>query len=133
MFSAELSPLCRSCKLSAYSLQALHIEPPTASAICQVHLDRAAAATLINGLLRLNMQDSLAEWSKALASGASPKGRGFEPHSCHLVKVSTMRRDIGNALIAVHTILPQLLAAEGTSCHRPCYRNEHLAIVGGIH
>ena len=29
--------------------------------------------------------DSLAEWSKALASGASPKGRGFEPHSCHFV------------------------------------------------
>ena len=28
-------------------------------------------------------RDSLAEWSKALASGASPKGRGFEPHSCH--------------------------------------------------
>ena len=28
--------------------------------------------------------DSLAEWSKALASGASPQGRGFEPHSCHL-------------------------------------------------
>ena len=31
-------------------------------------------------------QDSLAEWSKALASGASPQGRGFEPHSCHFVK-----------------------------------------------
>ena len=29
-------------------------------------------------------QDSLAEWSKALAQGASPQGRGFEPHSCHL-------------------------------------------------
>ena len=29
------------------------------------------------------IQDSLAEWSKALASGASPKGRGFEPHSRH--------------------------------------------------
>ena len=28
-------------------------------------------------------QDSLAEWSKALASGASPQGRGFKPHSCH--------------------------------------------------
>ena len=28
-------------------------------------------------------QDSLAEWSKALAQGASPQGRGFEPHSCH--------------------------------------------------
>ena len=27
-------------------------------------------------------QDSLAEWSKAVASGASPQGRGFEPHSC---------------------------------------------------
>ena len=29
--------------------------------------------------------DSLAEWSKALASGASPQGRGFEPHSSHQV------------------------------------------------
>ena len=29
--------------------------------------------------------DSLAEWSKVLASGASPKGRGFEPHSCHFI------------------------------------------------
>ena len=26
---------------------------------------------------------SLAEWSKAPALGAGPKGRGFEPHSCH--------------------------------------------------
>ena len=31
-----------------------------------------------------NNQDSLAEWSKALASGASPQGRGFGPHSCHI-------------------------------------------------
>ena len=30
-----------------------------------------------------NKQDSLAQWSKALASGASPQGRGLEPHSCH--------------------------------------------------
>ena len=28
-------------------------------------------------------RDSLAEWSKALTSGASPQGRAFEPHSCH--------------------------------------------------
>ena len=28
-------------------------------------------------------RDSLAEWYKALASGASPQGRGLEPHSCH--------------------------------------------------
>ena len=27
--------------------------------------------------------DSLAERSKAVAQGAIPKGRGFEPHSCH--------------------------------------------------
>ena len=27
--------------------------------------------------------DSLAERSKAVAQGAVPKGRGFEPHSCH--------------------------------------------------
>ena len=25
----------------------------------------------------------MAEWSKALASGASPQGHGFAPHSCH--------------------------------------------------
>ena len=31
--------------------------------------------------------DSMAEWSKALASGASPKGRGFEPHCCHIIYV----------------------------------------------
>ena len=40
-------------------------------------------------------QDSLAEWSKALASGASPQGRGFEPHSCHFripYKHQTLRR-----------------------------------------
>ena len=29
--------------------------------------------------------DSLAERSKAVAQGAIPKGRGFEPHSCHFV------------------------------------------------
>ena len=28
-------------------------------------------------------QDSLAEWSNALDQGASPQGRGFEPHSCY--------------------------------------------------
>ena len=29
-------------------------------------------------------QDSLSVWSKALAQGASPQGRGFEPHSRHM-------------------------------------------------
>ena len=27
--------------------------------------------------------DKLAEWSKALRLGRSPKGRGFESHICH--------------------------------------------------
>ena len=34
--------------------------------------------------LDLNSQDSLAERSKAVAQGAIPQGRGFEPHSCHI-------------------------------------------------
>ena len=40
--------------------------------------------------------DSLAEWSKALASGASPKGRGFEPHSCHLGALAARCRPVAN-------------------------------------
>ena len=39
---------------------------------------------------------SMAEWSKAPALGAGPKGRGFEPHCCHSwlapgVRISTQR------------------------------------------
>ena len=33
----------------------------------------------------MHAKDSLAERSKAVAQGAIPKGRGFEPHSCHWV------------------------------------------------
>ena len=32
----------------------------------------------------VNNNDVLAERSKAVAQGAIPKGRGFDPHSCHL-------------------------------------------------
>ena len=28
----------------------------------------------------------MTEWSEGMASGASPKGRGFEPHSCHFAQ-----------------------------------------------
>ena len=31
-----------------------------------------------------NHRDSVAEWSKVLRLGRNPKGRGFEPHRCHL-------------------------------------------------
>ena len=34
--------------------------------------------------------DSLAERSKAVAQGAIPKGRGFEPHSCHFLERAKM-------------------------------------------
>ncbi len=44
-----------------------------------------SAATPGHKFASLDGQDSLAEWSKALAQGASPQGRGFEPHSCHFL------------------------------------------------
>ena len=34
---------------------------------------------------------SLAEWSKALAPGASPQGRGLEPHRCQLKDMQEVR------------------------------------------
>ena len=46
----------------------------------------------------------MAEWSKALASGASPQGRGFEPHSCHL-------SDAGNRM---KTTVHELRSHEGS-------------------
>ena len=33
----------------------------------------------------MNKKGSLAEWSKALVLGTSPKGRGFESHSCQII------------------------------------------------
>ena len=48
------------------------------------HTDCLAA--FATSMVRCASQDSLAEWSKALASGASPQGRGFEPHSCHSLR-----------------------------------------------
>ena len=48
-------------------------------------------------------QDSLAEWSKALAQGASPQGRGFEPHSCHLqITRYVDKREICKTTTKVH-------------------------------
>ena len=35
--------------------------------------------------------DSLAERSKAVAQGAIPKGRAFEPHSCHFKMLAQLR------------------------------------------
>ena len=37
---------------------------------------------------QLSIRDTLAERSKAVAQGAIPKGRGFEPHRCHFYEVA---------------------------------------------
>ena len=45
--------------------------------------------TSANNLLAWNYdRDTLAEWSKALASGASPQGRGSEPRRCHMIIIN---------------------------------------------
>ena len=79
--------------------------------------------------------DSLAEWSKALAPGASPQGRGFEPHSCHFIfplfynfdlrleRVGNQRILSGTHLLAdrkrtdVYAPLQNRLDARGRSAH----------------
>ena len=38
----------------------------------------------LKGCQMTRASDTLAQCSKALASGASPQGRGFQPHRCHL-------------------------------------------------
>jgi hypothetical protein len=50
------------------------------------------------------VHDSLAEWSKALASGASPQGRGFEPHSCHLARSLASRGLLRSSLKALQRV-----------------------------
>merc|ERR1711893_341639 len=52
--------------------------------------------------------DSLAEWSKALASGASPQGRGLEPHSCQLAHIQQ------RAQLHVDRARSALLASSGS-------------------
>ena len=46
--------------------------------------------------------DSLAEWSKALASGASPQGRGLEPHSCQCSSTKLCGRVPDHYAISMH-------------------------------
>ena len=53
------------------------------------------------------LKDSLAKRSKAVAQGAIPKGRGFEPHSCHFAHA-----------VVVHARTPQ-------TTHAPSLKFEH--------
>ena len=41
--------------------------------------------------------DTLAERSKAVAQGAIPKGRGFEPHRCHFLGEALEHRKLQRA------------------------------------
>jgi hypothetical protein len=61
---------------------ALHAEGPGFNPQC-VHLRQRGLGGGAVAFAIAQCYDSLAEWSKALAQGASPQGRGFEPHSCH--------------------------------------------------
>ena len=62
--------------------------------------------------------DSLAEWSKALASGASPQRRGFEPHSCQCLRrapaPSRLERSTDSAVHDWHA--PLASASVATAC-----------------
>ena len=50
--------------------------------------DRLNRSLLQSMLDQLSTRDTLAERSKAVAQGAIPKGRGFEPHRCHFDEVA---------------------------------------------
>ena len=54
-----------------------------------------------------DVMDSLAEWSKALAQGASPQGRGFEPHSCHFA--------FRNCVFVFSFVMPNIGRAHGAT------------------
>ena len=66
--------------------------PCMGSELLQIYGDHASEPRTASGT------DSLAEWSKALAPGASPQGRGFEPHSCH----SLAFNQIAGCIIIAH-------------------------------
>ena len=52
-------------------------------------------------------QGSLAEWSKALALGASPKGRGFKSRSCHFCIMSSSKQSPAVLEISLQRPHPQ--------------------------
>ena len=54
--------------------------------------------------------DEMAEWSKALVLGTSPKGRGFESHSCQIIFLVTAvkrerKKHIYISLSYIHVIV----------------------------
>ncbi len=73
------------------------------------------------------VRDSLAEWSKALAPGASPQGRGFEPHSCHLIAPPGAQCTVWLYNRCCHDV-----AIAEVRCRGVCVRRSAAAVRNGI-
>ncbi len=65
------------------------------------------------------VRDSLAEWSKALTPGTSPQGRGFEPHSCHLIAPPGAQRTVSLYNRCCHDVAIAEVRCRGV-CVRRC-------------
>jgi hypothetical protein len=84
-----------------------------------LHSDSCLFSAVLLGMAQgTSRHDSLAEWSKALASGASPQGRGFEPHSCQCLRrapaPSRLERSTDSAVHDWHA--PLASASVATAC-----------------
>ena len=78
----------------------------------------------------MDAQDSLAKWSKALAQGASPQGRGFEPHSCHFMNASSwLVVDINEKPLLEH-LLPWPLDRFAIGCVAFLFAQNYLIVLG---
>ena len=56
-------------------------------------------------LFSLCIHDTLAEWSKALDLGSSPRGRGFKSHRCQIALHDSFYFTCSHALLANATTL----------------------------
>ena len=57
----------------------------------------------IEGHHKLMRKDNVAEWSKAPALGAGPKGRGFKPHRYHTFSLYIIIKIIKTYLNLLYT------------------------------
>ena len=56
--------------------------------------------------------DSLAERSKAVAQGAIPQGRGFEPHSCHHFRPAQPQANLSASIQSTTSLYAMLMQEE---------------------
>jgi hypothetical protein len=69
------SPLTQSLQPTIWHSDLIHI----------VVAPALATTTQVQGVDESDLEDTLAERSKAVAQGAIPKGRGLEPYKCHSI------------------------------------------------